>query len=147
MLAKYYRFRVLSALDETLTYNNDARVNLRFLPWKLNSGALVYGAAITDDFGFGAGDTIAAAGQEEGSVIDNTSNLYLGGKGFFKVIADVSGTDGIMYLYMEESDDNSNWPSDQADFDITTDMILVCALTMSTDAVDEGRAKNFEIIA
>lgn len=147
MLAKYYRFRTLSDLDETLTYNSDARVVIRFLPWKLTSGALVYGTAITDDVGFGAADTIANGGEDEGSVIDNTSNLYLGGKGYFEITADVSGTDGTMYLYMEESDDNSNWPSDQADFDITTDMILVCALTMSTDAVDESRGKNFEIVA
>lgn len=147
MLPKYYRFRVLSALDSTLTYNDGARVNLRFLPWKLTSGALVYGTVITDDFGFGAGDTIAATGQEEGTVEDNTANLYLGGSGFFQVIADLSGTDGTMYLYMELSDDNTNWPSDGTDFDITTDMILVCALAMSTDAVDETRSKNFEIVA
>ncbi|MCK5609849.1 hypothetical protein KAR91_48705 [Candidatus Pacearchaeota archaeon] len=147
MLAKYYRFRVLSELDETLTYDNAARVNVRFLPWKMTSGALVYGTVIIDDLGFDAGETIATDGESEGDVQDNTSNLYLGGKGYFEIIADVSGTDGTIYLYMEESDDNSNWPSDQADFDITTDMILVCALAMSTDAVDEGRSKNFEIVA
>ena len=38
--------------------------------------------------------------------------------------------------------DNTDWPSDQADFDIN-DLPLICALAMSTDAEDEDRAKNF----
>lgn len=144
MLAKYWRLRVLNSTDQTLTYNDGARVNVRCSPWKLSSGDLSYGTTITDDFGFGAGDTIAADGEEEGSVVDNTSDLYWGIKGYFEVKADLTSTDGEVFLYLEESDDNSNWPSDQADFDITEDMILVCTLNMSTDAVDEDRGKNFE---
>ncbi|MHC4395612.1 MAG: hypothetical protein ACYS1A_08145 [Planctomycetota bacterium] len=144
MLQKYYRFRLKWDADQTLTYNDGARVTIRVLPWKLSSGNLVYGTVITDDFGFGAGDTIADEGEEEGTVVDNTSNLYWGFKGYLEVTADLSSTDGVMYLYMEESDDNSNWPSDQADFDIAQDLILLCAMNMSTDAVDEDRGKNFE---
>ena len=143
MLPKYYRFRIHWDADQTLTYDNAARVNLRFLPWKLSSGDLTYGTVITDDFGFGAGDTIADEGQEESSVVDNTSNLYWGGHGYLEVIADQNSTDGTMYLYVEESDDNSTWPSDQADFDIS-DLRLLCSLSMSTDAEDEDRGKNFQ---
>jgi len=147
MLSKYYRYRIVSALDETLTFNDGAAVALRSAPWKRTTGATVYGTTDTDDFGFGAGDAIAITDEEESAVITNTVNLYLGVKGYFEVTADLTSTDGTMYLYLEESDDNTNWPSDQADFDITTDMILVCALAMSTDAVDESRGKNFEIVA
>jgi hypothetical protein len=145
MLAKYWRLRFKQDTDNTLTYTDGARVVARVLPWKFDSnGALVYGTVIEEDFGFDAnGETIADLGEAEGEVNDNTSNLYLGCKGYFEVTADVSGTDGIAYLYLEESDDNTNWPSDQADFDIT-DLRLLCVLNLSTDADDEDRAKNFE---
>ena len=93
--------------------------------------------------GFTTG-TIAATGESEGDVQDNTSNKYIGGNGFFEVIADLSSSDGDVTLYVEYSDDNTNWPSDAADFEIT-DLKPVCVLEMSTDAVDEGRSKNFEI--
>lgn len=145
MLPKYYRLRVLNDTDQTLTYDNAARINVRLSPWKLTSGALVYGTTITDDLGFDAGETIAADGESEGDAQDNTSNLYLGINGFFEVIADVSSTDGTVYLYMEESDDNTNWPSDGADFDITKHMTLIAALNLSTTAVDQDASVNFVI--
>ena len=145
MLAKYYRLRVLNSTDQTLTYNDGARINVRMSPWKLVSGTLTYGTTITDDMGLGAGGTLAADAELEGDVQDNTSNVYWGINGFFEVIADLSSTDGTVYLYLEESDDNSNWPSDAADFDITKHMTLICALELSTDAVDEDASKNFVI--
>lgn len=145
MLPKYYRLRVLNSTDQTLTYNNDARVNVRMSPWKLVSGNLSYGTTITDDMGFEAAGTIAAAGESEGDVQDNTSNLYWGLNGFFEVIADADSTDGTVYLYLEESDDNSNWPSDADDFVIDKHMTLVAALALSTDAVDEDASMNFVI--
>ena len=145
MLPKYYRLRVLNDTDQTLTYDSAARVNVRMSPWKMTTGALVYGATIVDNLGFDAAETIAADGESEGDVQDNTANLYWGINGFFEVIADVTSTDGIVYLYLEESDDNSNWPSDGADFDITKHMILIAALELSTDAVDEDASVNFII--
>lgn len=145
MLPKYYRLRVLNSTDQTLTYDNAARVNVRMSPWKLVSGAVSYGTTITDDLGFDAGETIAAAGESEGDVQDNTSNLYWGINGFFEVIADVSSTDGTVYLYLEESDDNTNWPSDGADFDIDKHMILIAALALTTTAVDQDASMNFVI--
>ena len=143
MLPKYWRLRMKWDADQTLTYDSGARISIRMMPWNLNSsGALVYGTVITDDLGFGAGESIVDEGEVEGTVIDNTVNLYFGVQGTFEVTADVTSTDGTAYLYVEESDDNSTWPSDQADFDVT-DLHLICALPMSTDAVDEDRAKNF----
>lgn len=143
VLAKYWRLRMLWEADQTLTYNNGARIAIRCCPWKFTSGALAYGTTITEDLGFGSGETIADDGQVEGSVVDNTSNLYLGIKGYFEMTADANSTDGTASLYLEESDDNSNWPSDQADFAIT-DLQLVAVLSFSTDAEDEDRAVNFE---
>lgn len=143
MLAKYWRLRFYWVADQTLTFADDARVNVRTSPWKLTSGVLSFGTTIVEDMGFTSG-TIVTTGESEGSVVDNTSNLHWGVKGFFEVIADLSSTDGNGYLYLEESDDNTNWPSDAADFDITKHMRLVAEVELSTDAVDEAAASNFE---
>ena len=144
MLAPYWRLRVLNSTDQILTYANAARVNVRMRPWKLVSGVLTYGSSIIDDMGFTTG-TIAIDGESEGDAKDNTSNLYWGIAGFFEVIADADSTDGTVYLYLEESDDDTNWPSDAADFDIEKHMTLIAALELSTDAVDEDASMNFII--
>ena len=144
MLAKYYRLRMYWEADQTLTFNSGAVIAIRMLPWKLVSGVLTYGTVITEDLGFGAGETIVTTGEVEGTVVDNTSNLYLGVKGTFKLTADVTSTDGGAYLFLEESDDNSTWPSDMADFDCRNDLKPIAILIMSTDAEDETRAVNFE---
>lgn len=144
MLNKYWRLRMVNSTDQTLTYDNAARIAIRMAAWKLGaSGALSY-ATITDDLGFGAGETIAAAAQVEGSVVNNTSTLYYGIKGTFGVLADANSTDGTCDLYLEESEDNSQWPSAEIDFDITKHMILLCRLTFSTGTEDDGAAMNFE---
>lgn len=144
MLPAYWRLIAKNSTDQTITYNDDGRLNVIVTPWKITSGAMAQGANITDDMGLEAGGSIAADAELKGDVQNNTSNLYCGFTGVFQVIADVTSTDGTVDLYMEFSADNSVWPSDQADFDITTDCILIARLTMSTDAVDEGRAMPIE---
>lgn len=146
VLAKYWRMHVLLSSDmETLTYNDGGVIAVRCSPWKIASGALYYGTTIADDMGHDAGETLAADASSEGDVQDNTSNLYLGVKGYFQVTADVATT-GTVYLYLEESDDNTNWPSDaDADeFDVAEDLRFICALSLSSDSTDEARGKNFE---
>jgi len=143
MLAKYWRYQGYWVGDDTLTYADGARVNVRSSPWELVSGTLTYGTTITDDMGFTTG-TWATTVVKEGDVNDNTSNLYYGINGFLEVIADINPSTGDFYLYLEESDDNSNWPSDSAAFQITKHCRLVAVLNIITDAEDEGSSVNFE---
>jgi len=143
MLSKYYRLRVINDTDQTLTYDSGARVSVIMSPWKFTSGAMAYGSDITDTAFLAGEGSIIATAEAEGTVQDNTTNLYIGVKGIFEVTADVTSTDGDVTLYLEESPDNTNWASDQADFDIS-DLRVVAVLTMSTDSVDESRAINFE---
>jgi len=141
MLPEFYRFRVKNSTDQTFTYDNAARIELHITPWKMTSGAMAQGTIISDTTAFlDSAGTLAADAETEGDVHDNTSNLYIGFTGTFYCKADVTSTDGTMDLYMEVSTDNSRWPSDLADFDITTDCILIAKLTLSTDAEDEDRA-------
>jgi len=145
MLPEFYRFRVLNSTDQTFTYNSAARIEVHITPWKMTAGAMAQGALIEDTASLLTADgTLAAAAQAEGTVVDNTSNLYIGFTGLFYCIADADSTDGTMDLYLETSYDNTLWPSDLADFDITTDCILLGKLTLSTDAADEGRAIPIE---
>ena len=140
MLPAYWRLIAENKTDQTLTYDSAARLSVIVTPWKMTAGVMEPGANITDDMGFDSGESIAANANSEGDVQDNTVNKYIGFTGIFKAIADVSSTDGQILLYMEVSPDNTNWPSDQADFDITVDCYLIGILNLSTDAVDEGRA-------
>jgi len=138
MLGAYYRFRVANNTDQTFTYDNDARIELKIIPWKFVSGAVEQQTviSITTDF-LDSGETIAASGEVESAVIDNTSDLNVGFTGTFYGKADVTSTDGRLSLYMEMSTDNSRWPSDMADFDIEEHLIPITFLVFSTDAVDE----------
>jgi len=145
MLAKYYRLRMLWVADQTLTYDAGARIAIRMLPWKLVAGVLTYGTVVTEDLGFGAGETIVTTGVvEQATPTDNTSNLYWGVKGTFQITANVTSTDGSAYLFLEESDDNTTWPSDMTDFNISQDLRCIAVMQFSTDAEDETRAVNFE---
>ena len=143
MLPKYYRLRMRWDADQTLAYDSGARIDVRLCPWKLANGVLSYGTTVTDDLGFGAGESIVDEGQVEGSVIDNTTNKYWGVKGTLSMTANANSTDGWAYLHLEESEDNVLWPSDQADFDIN-DLRLVAVLPFSTTATGQSRAVNFE---
>jgi len=145
MLPEFYRFRVLNSTDQTFTYDNAARIEVHVTPWKMTAGAMAQGALIEDTATLlTASGTLAAAAQAEGAVKDNTSNLYIGFTGLFYCIADVTSTDGTMDLYLEISYDNTLWPSDLADFDITKHCTLLGKLALSTDAVDEGAAMPIE---
>ena len=141
MLPEFYRFRVVNNTDQTFTYNNAARIEVHITPCKMTSGAMAQGTIISDTTAFLNTDgSLAADAEAEGGVHDNTSLLHIGFTGLFYCIADVTSTDGTMDLYMEWSYDNSIWPSDLADFDITKHCILLAKLELSTDAEDEGAA-------
>ena len=141
MLPEFYRFRVRNSTDQTFTFDSAARIEVHVTPWKMVSGAMFQGTIILDTTAFlNTGGSLTATSETEGTVIDNTSNLFIGFTGTFYCKAAVSSTDGTMDLYMEISTDDARWPSDLADFDITKHTILIAKLELSTDAVDEDAA-------
>ena len=145
MLPEFYRFRVVNSTDQTFTYDSGARIEVHVTPWKMTSGSMVQGTLIEDTASLlTTAGTLAAAAQAEGTVVDNTSNLNIGFTGLFYCIADVTSIDGTMDLYLEISYNNTIWPSDLADFDITKHCTLLGKLELSTDAEDEGAAIPIE---
>jgi len=142
MLAKFWRLRFVNQTGQTMTYNDDARIAIRAMPWKFSSGVLVYGTVITEDLGFVAAGTIADDGEVEGTVVDNSSNLYLGVHGTFEITHDLDAASGFCNLYLECSDNDGNWPSDSDDF-LITDLIQIASLPVDNSGVDKSRSTNF----
>ena len=142
MLNKFQRLRFINETGQTMTYNDGARIAIRIQPWKFTSGALVYGTIVTEDLGFGAADTIADNGEEESTVIDNSSDLFLGYEGTFEVTHDLDAAIGVCRLYLEESDNDGNWPSDSDDF-VITDLRLIAVLPIDNSNTDKSRSVNF----
>lgn len=145
MLDKYWRLRMINESGQTMSYDGNshaARIAIRVSPWKFTSGAKVDGTVITEDLGFGASDTIVDDGEVEGTVVNNTSDLFLGANGTFKVTHNLDAASGQCRLFYEHCDDNSSWPSDADDF-VITDLTQVAVLTMDPSAANKSRAVNF----
>jgi len=143
MLSKYYKLHGVNDTGQTMTYADAARIAIRLMPWVITSGALSFRTTITDDLGFGSG-TIADAGLVSGSSHDNSSNLDFGIKGFIEVTHDLAAADGVFRLYLEESDDDTNWPSAGDSFDVSKHCRQIAVLGIVNDAVDESSGVNFE---
>lgn len=141
MLPKFWRLRMINETGQTMTYAGAARIAIRAMGWKMSSGDLVYGTVITEDLGFSSG-TIADDGEVEGTVVDNSSNLFWGINGTFEIIHDLDAAVGACNLYLEYSDNDGNWPSDKDDF-VIADLILVSSLIIDNSGVDKSRSKNF----
>lgn len=142
MLGKFWRLRMINETGQTMTYDGAARIAIRVMEWKMVSGVLTYGTVITEDLGFGASETIADNGEVEGTVVDNSSNLYWGAHGTFLVLHDLDAAVGVCRLYLEFSDADGNWPSDSDDF-VITDLIQVAVLPIDNSAADKSRSVNF----
>lgn len=143
MLPQYWRLRMINETGQTMTYNDGARIAIRCQEWKIGSvGVITYGTVITEDLGFGAGETIADDGEVEGTVVDNSSNKYYGINGTFEITHDLDAADGVCRLYLEFSDNDGNWPSDSDDFEIT-DLIQIAVLNIDNSGVDKSRSCNF----
>lgn len=143
MLANYWRLRLLwTDADQSIVFDNGGRVHVDFTVWKLVAGLRV---AINDDddFNFITTETIADDGERETSVRTNDDGASGGDDGYgvegqFIVTASEASTDGIAFLFLETSTDNTNWPSDADQF-VVTDLTQIASVTMivagSTDTV------------
>jgi hypothetical protein len=143
MLAQFWRLRMINETGQTMTFNDGAAIAVRAQGWKIGaSGAITYGTVITEDMGFGAGETIVDDGEVEGTVVDNSTNKFYGINGTFTVTHDLDAASGVCRLYLEFSDEDGNWPSDASDF-VITDLIQIAVLNIDNSDVDKSRSCNF----
>ncbi len=143
MLNKVWRLRMINETGSTMTFDGAARIAIRIMGWKISSGNLTYGTVITEDLGFSAGETIVDNGEVEGTVVDNSSNLFWGLNGTFEITHDLDAAVGECRLYLEHSDADANWPSDSDDF-VINDLIQIAVLDIDNSGVDKSRSVNFE---
>jgi hypothetical protein len=118
MLPRYWRLVAKNKAGHTLTYDSGARVAARYVAWKRDSdGALSEASEVSDDFGFGAAESIANGSWEKmaaagAGYVDNSADKYEGIYGQFDVTSDHVSADGPVELYVEFSTNSSQWPSD-----------------------------------
>lgn len=144
MLANWWRLRFVNQTGESMIFNDGARIAIRVMEWKMVAGVLTRGLVITEDLGFGAGDTILDDGEAESAVVDNTGavNRWWGAHGTFEIKHQLDAAAGVCRLYLEFSDNNGNWPSDSDDFEIT-DLIQLKVLLIDNSAANKTRSVNF----
>ena len=107
-----------------------------------------YGSEVKQNTDFlNAGETIAAYGESEGPIVDNSSDLYIGlSSGTFRIVADGATEIGSYELFIETSSDNSVWPSDMLGFKITHLVKVAEINIVTTTSEDQSYATNFEVI-
>ena len=142
MLPQFYRIIVVNNSGQTVTYNNNGRLNLKLTAWHWNAsaGKPVYTQLSDDDFGFIAGDSVADGGEEKTSEIDNTSNLYAGLQIQLEVTHDEgTAADGTFDLYLDGGDATGELASDASGYDDaeTNKLQAIGSLTWHASGVDD----------
>jgi len=142
MLSRFLKFVAVNNTGQTLTYNNNGRLNLKVTGVKWNDTNKQFEGTVLsdDDFGFGAGDSTADGAEDLSSEIDNTSTLY----DFFRVQLEVThdeGTaaDGTYDLYLDEGDATGELASDASGYDTAelNGLHFVGSLVWHSSGVDD----------
>ncbi|MCP4989335.1 MAG: hypothetical protein GY928_25750 [Colwellia sp.] len=115
-LPQFRTFIVVNNSGQTLTYNNNGRINVKETALYINpaTGKIVYTQLADDDLGFIAASTLADAAEIVGdNEIDNTSNLYMGSQLQLEITHDEgTAADGTFDLYMAGGDATGELPTD-----------------------------------
>ncbi len=120
MLPQFRKFIVVNNSGQTLTYNNNGRINLKETAIHINTtdGKIVYTPLSDDDLGFVAGQSNADATEREGdNEVDNTSNLYVGSQLQLEITHDEgTAADGTFDLYMASGDATGELETDASGY-------------------------------
>jgi len=120
MLPQFRRYILVNNSGQTLTYNNNGRINIKETAWymDLTNGKVVYAALADDDLGFIAGSSLADGAEIVGDVeINNTANLYLGSQLQIEITHDEgTAADGTFDLYMAQGDATGELETDASGY-------------------------------
>lgn len=120
MLPQYYRFIAKNETGQTITYNNNGRLNLKMtaVKWNATNNQYEYTPLSDDDFGFGAGDSTADGAEDKTSEINNTVNLYERLQVQLEVTHDEgAAADGTYDLYLDGGDATGELATDASGYD------------------------------
>ena len=137
MLGTYYRLIVYYTGIKDAVYNSGARIEAHWIPWKLEEGGMVQGSEESDTTAFlNTGETATVGDVLLGTVVDNRKDMYMGFTGTFYFKASETLTNYPLGLYLEQSTDNSRWPSGQADFNVQLHCHKLCDLQKEISGLD-----------
>lgn len=152
MVPQFYRFVAVNNSGQTLTYNNNGRLNLKITGWVRDpsTGKITYTQLSDDDFGFGAGDSTVDGGEDLTSEINNTATKYDGLQVQLEVTHDEGlAADGLYDLYLDGGDATGELESDASGYDDaeTNVLELIGSLTWHASGADDEvmRSSIFEI--
>ena len=120
MLSRFYRIIAVNNTGQTITYNNNGRLNLKITAWYITpaTGKIAYTVLSDDAFGSTTGGSLADGAEIKSSEIDNTSTLYLGIIVQLEVTHDEgSAAVGSVDLYFDGGDATGELASDAAGYD------------------------------
>jgi hypothetical protein len=142
MLPQYWRIIVTNNSGQTLTYNNNGRLNVKMTAWIIepSTGKITYTQLSDDDLGFGAGDTTADGSEDKSSEINNTSNLYLGAQIQLEVTHDEgTAADGTFDIYLDSGDASGELASDGSGYASAeaNKLHLIGSLTWEPNGLDD----------
>ena len=145
MLSQFFKAIIVNNTGQTITYNNNGRLNLKVTRWFLtpSTGKIDYEQEVNDDFGFEAGGSLADGGVIEASEIDNAiaGKLFLGAQVQLEVTHDEgAAADGTVDIYLSSGDATGELQSDASGYDDPeTDKLdlLGRPLTWHPTAVDD----------
>jgi len=142
MLPQFYEFVVVNNSGQTVTFNNNGRLNLKITAWHwdTSAGKPVLANLGDDDFAFIAGDSVADGGEEKTTEIDNTTNKYVGLQVQLEVTHDEgTAADGTFDLYIDGGDATGELAGDASGYDDveTNKLKFIGSLTWHSSGVDD----------
>lgn len=142
MIPQFWRFICVNNSGQTLTFNNNGRLNLKVTGWIVDptTAKITYTQLADDDFSFIAASTLADGAEILSDEISNTSTLYIGLQAQLEVTHDEgSAADGTFDLYFEGGDATGELPSDASGYGSAEDAKLgnVRVLTWEPNGQDD----------
>lgn len=153
MLPQFRTYIVVNNSGQTLTYNNNGRINLKETCWVIDpeTGKITYTQLTDDDLGFIAGESSADGAEVVGDVeISNTTNLYLGSELQLEITHDEgTAADGTFDLYMATGDATGELESDASGYASAeaNKLQFIGSLTWESNGLDDEvmRSNTFNI--
>lgn len=120
MLPQFRQWVLVNNSGQTLTFNNNGRINIKETAWIIDptTGKITYTQLADDDLGFVAAGSLANGSEIVGdNEVDNTANLYLGSQVQIEITHDEgTAADGTFDLYMAEGDASGELQTDASGY-------------------------------
>ena len=102
MLPRNYRFRALNGCGQTIVQN---AITVKCRRWRFAAdGAVVWESSESTVYIMDEGAGLATAGNDAGTAVDNSTDLWIGGDFEFEVTTPASAA-GDVSVYLERSSD------------------------------------------